>query len=223
MASLSEMRLELRTKIGSPTTTDVPDALLTRLLNEAYRDIGTKHPFHETRQVAYMTTTSGTGRYNLPSDATIIRRVWDATNGRRLEKAGQRLASERRGADLLQNGFPRSYIRAGTYLQLHPVPDGAYTIYVYYSSAVADLTDDADVPVLPLPWHTGIVKYARYLFWDERGDINKAQYSYSAYKLWLADKPSELDEEKADMEGGVEIPSLAPQWHHDARSIYDEN
>jgi len=218
MATLNEMRLELRTKVGSPNPLDTPNATLDRFINEAYREIGTKHPFHETRCIATMSTVSGTSRYNLPDDCVALRAVWDSTNGRKLRKAGARMLAERSRGATERYSQPTHYIRAGRYIELLSAPDGLYSLTIYYNTHVATLVEDDDEPVIPATWHPGIVLLARYKYWDEFYDVNKAQYSFNAYKLWLADKPSEMDMEKAaDLDSSVELPTLRDhQWRHDS-------
>ena len=211
MGQLSELRDDLRTKLGSPNIADVPEIALTRIINEAYREIGTKFPFHETRCISSMSTVIGQQRYNLPTDAAVVRKVWNATTGRALRKSGISTIAGLRGT---ANGGPYAgsatrYIRAGRYIELVPTPNAVETIYIYYHTHVASLVEDTDRPVLPESWHPGIIQLARYKWWDERGDMAKATYAYQAYKLWLSDKPSEIDQEKVDMDEAVQLPELA--------------
>lgn len=208
---LNTMRQVLRVKIGNPNTSDTPDATLTRILNAAYREIGSKYPFNETRCIKSFDTTANVPRYTMPLDLAALLRVWDDTNKRKLVKRGVRyMASLPTG---VQPGKPRDYVRTRDWMQLIPVPDAVYTIFIYYLTEIADLVGDTDEPVLPLPWHDGIINKARYIYYDEIGDIAKASYALGVWKDWVADKPSEIDIEKDDIEDvGVIIASLGGEY-----------
>jgi len=204
---LLTMRSTLRTKVGSPSTTDVTDATLTRIINAAYREIGAKYPFTELRCIKSFVTVAGTNRYTVPTDLAVLFRVWDDTNKRKLAKRGVRyLATIPLN---LADGNPTAYVRVKDWIQFVPTPSSVLTIQIYYLTEVADLVDDADTPVLALAWHDGIVYKARHIFYDERGDVGKAIYAKSEWKDWVADKPSEIDQEKDDLEDvGVVVESL---------------
>ena len=209
--NLQTARSTLRTKIGNPTLADVPDSQLNRIINAVYREIGSKYPFNETRCIKSFPTTSSTARYTVPSDLAVLMRVWDDTNKKKLVKRGVRyLASIPKN---VISAKPLSYVRTKDWIQLMPTPDAVYTIFIYYLTTIADLTLDADTFVLPLPWHDGIVLKARHTFYDERGDIGKAIYSKNEWKEWVADKPSEIDLEKDDLEdAGVIVSSLGGEY-----------
>ena len=204
---LSTMRDTLRTKVGSPSPTDVTNGTLTRIINAAYREIGAKYPFNETRCIKSFATIAETARYTVPDDLAVLFRVWDDTNKIKLTKRGIRyLATVPRGTP---SGQPRSYVRTKDFIQLLPTPDAVVTIKIFYLTEIGDLVDDTDTPVLPLAWHDGIILKARHIFYDERGDVGKAIYSKSEWKDWVADKPSEIDQEKDDIEdAGVIVASL---------------
>lgn len=204
---LSTMRDTLRTKIGSPSTSDVSEATLTRILNASYREIGAKYPFNETRCIKSFSTVVGTNRYTLPTDLAVLFRVWDATNNIKLRKRGVRFLATM--PNQMPAGQPRDYIRAKDWIQLSPSPSEIISVQIFYLTEIQDMVDDTDTPVLPLAWHDGIVLKARHTFYDERGDVGKAIYSKSEWKDWVADKPSEIDQEKDDLEdAGVIVASL---------------
>lgn len=205
--NLNTMRLTLRSKIGSPTETDVTNDTLTRIINASYREVGAKYPFNETRCVKTFPTIIGTNRYTVPMDLAVLFRVWDDTNKKKLTKRGMRYLSTV-PANLV-DGPPRNYVRMKDWIQLIPTPDAIINIQVYYLTEIADLVLDDDEPVLPLAWHDGLILKARHSFYDERGDVGKAIYAKSEWKDWVSDKPSEIDQEKDDLEdAGVIVSSL---------------
>lgn len=205
--NLVTMRNTVRTKIGSPTVTDVSNDTLTRLCNAAYREITSKYPFNEVRCIKSFTTAVGTNRYTMPPDLAALFRVWNDTEKTKLQKRGVRfLATARKN---VPNGKPRYYVRVKDFIQVMPTPDGIYNLMIFYLTTTTDLVADLDIPVIPLPWHDGIVLKARHLYYDERGDIGKAIYAKNEWKDWVSDKPSEIDLEKDDLEdGGVIVSQL---------------
>lgn len=205
--NLNTMRLTLRSKIGSPSITDVSEDTLTRLINAVYREVGAKYPFNETRCIKTFPTIIGTNRYTVPQDLAALFRVWDDTNKRKLWKRGVRFLTTI--PSNLADGAPRNYVRTKDWIQLIPTPDAVINIQIYYLTEIADLVADEDEPVLPLAWHDGLVLKARHAFYDERGDVGKAIYAKSEWKDWVSDKPSEIDQEKDDLEdAGVIVSSL---------------
>ena len=106
---LNTARLTLRTKVGSPTTDEVSDETLNRIINAAYREIGSKYPFHETRCIKSFTTESGTARYTCPTDIASLLRVWDSTNSKKLKKRGVRFIATLPPGQT--NDKPLNYVR----------------------------------------------------------------------------------------------------------------
>lgn len=207
--NLSEMRVKLRRRIGNPTVNAVTDVQLNDHINDAYTEIADRFRFHQVRKRCVFTTEDGRESYGIPTEATTILRVRDNTNGVKLEKFDDRRMAERRVADgELPTGFPIHYARYRDYLSLDPVPNGAYEIEVYYKRSMTNLLNDADVPVLPVVWHEGIVKLARFKYFEDVLDLPKARVAQDFWQNWLSDKPTELDEEKVDFDSGVSVPTL---------------
>ncbi len=203
---LVTMRTKLRKRVGNPTVTDVPDVDLTGHINTAYHEIANSYRFRMVRKLCTFDTVASQAEYGLPSDCLAVLKARNSTSEHRLEKM-----DDRKGAELENvstEGDPTKYIRYRDWITLVPTPDGVYTIQLHYKADVSDLSADADEPVVPSVWHEGIIKLARYYYYDEEGDIPKAQSSYNVYELWASRKPVEVDEEKVDFDSGVTIPSL---------------
>lgn len=215
---LSELRDDLRRKIGNPTTASVPDTTLNRFTNESLRHIMDRYPFYASRNIQSFPTVADTKRYALPSDCGTLMRVWNATNRHRIHRTDMRKYAATENQDTDITGDPYFYFRLGTtdslgvytdWIQFNPIPDAVYTIGLFYKTTVADLVNDSDTPPIPLTWHPGIVVYARYLFYDETQDWQRAQFSYASWNLWVQDKPVELQEELMfDYDGAAELPTL---------------
>lgn len=214
--TLLDLRNRLRSSIGNLTSTDdAGDALLNQHINSAYEDISNKFRFHKMRKLCDFSTVAGTRRYGIPDGATEVYQVRDLTNNNKLEKLGQRRAEELPIAvdgvvdPVSLRGKPVKYVRTRDFLELHPTPDGTYLIRVFYKAEYTPLVSDADTPVLPDSWHRGIGMLARWYFYDQSGDLAKAEQSLNSFNRWVADQPSEVDEETRQLDSGVEIPTLS--------------
>lgn len=206
--NLAAARIELRSKIGNPTVANIPDSELTSVLNSAYRFIVGRYPFNEFRKLVTFPTATGTTRYILPPDIAWIRRMWDDTNKVKLTKKG--ISWLARIPLNTPTGKPRYYVRAEDWVQFVPGVDAVYSIMLYYQYQPPALALDADVPLFVESWHDGWVLKARHIYYDGKGDIGKAIYAKNEFKDWVSDKPSEIDQEKEDMDDvGVELPELS--------------
>lgn len=220
--TLLEMITSLRAKVGSPAVADVSNDALRAVINTAYRDIGSKYAFNEVRCIKSFNTVAGDARYDLPTDLAALFRVWNDTEKKKLQKRGVRfLATTRKNQP---NGKPLYYVRAKNWIQVDPTPDAVYNLWIYYLTTISDMVADGDRPVLPVPWHYGIILRARHIYYDDRGDVGKAIYCKNEWRDWVADKPSEIDLEKDDLEdSGVVVSSLGGEHHttYSVRSDYE--
>lgn len=205
---LVELRTKLRTKVGNPSIAEAPELALTSLINEAYEEIHEKYTFHKARRIVLFPTVAGSALYDIPSDALSIFSLWNTTTNyqRKIVKRDENWLSQQQTQ---QTGPPVAYVRQRAWLELSPVPDAIYTLRLMYKCAYDPLVVDADVPVIPFSWHPGIWRLARFLYWDEKGDLAKAQWSNNVWLQWVSDKPNELQEEYLmDDTEGVSMPSL---------------
>lgn len=219
--NLLEIRTRLRRRVGSPDATDVTDASLNEFINTAYRDIASRFRFHKVRKLCTFDTIASTSRYGLPTDCEVVLRLRDQTTGMKLRKEDDSFEAGLEGVADTVEGVPASYLRQRDWVKISPVPDGVYTIEVFYKAGITDLVNDTDSPVIPASWHEGIVKLARHGFYDDAGDVPKAQYALQNYASWLSTKSIEVDEEKVDMDKGVRIPSLSRPYRRDYPYGYD--
>jgi len=208
MASYKELIDTLRVKVGNPSTAEVDDLVLGRLINNATEEIQDKYKFLKARKVTTFPTVSGSALYMLPSDCVSAFSLWNTSAGNRgkLTKRDENWLSTQQD---LQNGPPTDYVRQRGWVQLVPTPDAVYTIRLMYKVSYTKMVDDMDEPVLPLPWHQGIWRLARFLYWDEKGDLAKAQWAQAVWTQWVSDKPNEMEEEDMmDNTEGVILPFL---------------
>lgn len=211
--NLTQLTAAVRTRIGNPSTTDVPDASIYTHANQAYQEIFTKYKFKRRRGKAKFSTQVGISKYIVSDLTDVIYTVWDRTNGKPLEKIGKTILSQKDYASTpptsVQNGKPTQWDHAETYLHLLPAPDGVYVIEFVYRVIFIALTTGAQVPIIPLSWHRGIVILAAHVYYDDEGaDPQKATYHKNAFKDWVSDQPVEEHEETEAVDSGVQIPTL---------------
>lgn len=205
---LSELVDSVREACGNVTVNDVPDETFKKVINLAHRYIATVYPNLDSRAVVTTPTVVGLQDYAIPIDCFAIRDVWDTTNNHKLKKRGERWAAHQMWATVPQ-GRPTDYVRYVDVIRIWPAPDGIYNINTYYQQTIADMVADTDTPVIPLPWHDGLVLKARWYYYDRvRNDIPKASASDTSWQMFLKEMPTALDQETVDIDSGVVIPTL---------------
>jgi hypothetical protein len=150
------------------------------------------------RQLTF-TSASGTHTYSFPSSVARIIHITD-TDSHQIKLKRRDLAWLRKADPGLETlGAPESYIdrgRASTGLlqvQLWPTPQDAYTYTLDYTAQIADMTDDAEEPILPLDFHRVLSLGAQEEEWvradDDRAGIARARREALEKNLnrWLWD------------------------------------
>jgi hypothetical protein len=215
-----QLKDRLRIALKNPGVEDDPDLDLGGYINSGYVDVASRYPYHQTRKRSSFVTVAGSQKYELPCDLTVIRRLMDVGNGRKLVKTGDRYLASRRND---YNSRPSRYIRYRNYVELIPTPDAVYTIEIWYDALPCLLIEDVDEPVLPESWHPGIILRAKWYYWMDKGDQAQVSHALNNYSIWLSDKPSEIEEETVDLDAGVEVPTLARGYGYGlAHSRFDD-
>lgn len=210
--NFGELKARLRVATKNPSVTELSDAAAGAYINSGYTDLASRYPYHQTRKRCTFDTEVGEEKYQLPTDLTALYRVKNMTHGYKVWKSGDRLV-----ADRLTDGFrsrPLKYVRYRNYIEFAPTPNAVETIEIWYNAVPAILVADADVLVLPVTWHDGVWMRAKWYYMIDRGDLAQKASADADYKLWLSDKPSEIDEETRDMDSGVEMPELTRGFSH---------
>jgi hypothetical protein len=196
----------------------VPDATLNEHINSAYVHIFGRYRHKQARDRSRFNTVAGTNSYTLSGQYAVVYEVWNKTSNTKVEKIGFRrlVSADVTVSSSTTRGTPLQYQTWQNAIELFPTPDAVYAMEVIYKSIPTALSADGDNPVINTMWHDGIVWLARWYYWDDIGDYPKAQNAFNSWKLWLSDKPAEVDEEMVDTEDEpVVVPELragvAPQ------------
>jgi hypothetical protein len=207
--NFGELKARLRVSVKNPSEEDKPESLMGEYINDGYRDVFSRYPFHQARRICTFQTVPGEAKYQLPRDVSAVLSVSNrSVPGRRgkLFKSDDDHVIDRPWTGF--NACPKQYVRYRNYLHLLPTPDQVYTIAVYFKQIAVLLQLDTDVPALPADWHIGIVWRARWYYFVEAGDSQQATIADNNFKLWVLDKPTEIEEETVDQDQGIGRPEL---------------
>lgn len=120
-------------------------------------------------------TTDGTAYITTPTDALIVREVWDSTSDVRLNNIPHSKYIGYTGrADSASEGEPKEWIRQGTYIYLYPTPDATYSMYVYYRKIPAILSSSTKT-VIGVEWDEVILQMAYIIGKEWLGEYDKAK------------------------------------------------
>lgn len=204
--NLADLHSRLRTSVKNPDEVDKPRELLVSYINDGYRDVISRYPFHQGRKICTFQTVIGQPKYQMPPDISAILSMSNRTTGGKIWKSDDDHVIDRMAGTPFWR--PRMYIRYRNYVHLVPTPDAVYTVAVFYKYIPMVLVADTDVPSLPEDWHIGIMLRARWYYFMEAGDAQQATIADNNFKLWALDKPTEIEEETVDQDQGVGRPEL---------------
>jgi len=203
----TEMLTQLRTLLGEPTTSDVPDAQLTLRLNQAYLRICDTHNLPQLLARTAFNTVVGTQSYALAATDLWLLSVWNKTHGYKLRKIDFNMLNvyDDSSSTSPATGRPKRYYRDVSTVTIYPKPDAIYAMEFVTKIKPTKLTASGDTPILSEPWHEGICLLARWYWFDQHFDYPKAQYAYSVWQTWLQTKPNEAHQESVDLNEAAEF------------------
>lgn len=205
----------------STAATSEPRTRIKRAINQWQRRILRRPGFARLlrdRELTF-TTAASTHTYSFPSSVARIIHITD-TDTHQVKLTRRDLAWLREYDPGLETlGAPEHYIyrgRASTGLlqvQLWPTPQSAYTYTLDYTAQIADMTDNAEEPLLPLDFHEVLSLGAQYHEW-KRADDSRAtevridlEEGLKALNRWvwdLADSTQERPAGWSNLGGWVE-------------------
>ena len=167
----SDMQTRLQLELGQRDSLASPTNWYGIFINTAYLTLTTrkwlfgmkkKLYFPELETSSTATTTDGTAYVSTPTDALIIRGVWDSTNDRMLDWIPKEEYWDRTGrADTNAEGIPTKYVRYGSRIYLCPTPNSSTIgLTIYYRKKPTALTITAQVTEIGREWDEPIIKLA---------------------------------------------------------------
>jgi hypothetical protein len=164
-------RDSLKFELGQRVDLESPTNFYSSWINAAYLSLTTRDKLFGTNRSFWFpqletsgtaTTTAGSAYVLTPSDALVIRRIWNTTDDAYLKPITKDEYYKRLGkATTARRDTPAEYVRLGANIYLSPTPDDSDTsLTIYYRKVPAVLSDSTDVTVLGPEWDEPILKLA---------------------------------------------------------------
>ena len=187
--SFAELKDQLRVRNGNNSAYDTAGTEASNYyglwINKAYRQLCTqdnvlgvtrKIRFPQTNTSTTATTVDGTAYVSVPSDCLFITEVYDTTNNRKLDEISWKSYIEYTDrTTTTSENYPTEWTRYGERIYLHPTPDAAYTVTIYYKKLVEDLTGTTTT-IIGAEWDDPIIELASYIMYTWLGEYDKAKY-----------------------------------------------
>lgn len=152
-ATLDQLLLSMRKRIGNPDLRDAPDRELTDFLQHAYEWAAAEFDLVVTTDTTTLALVADTQEYTYPSDLLVV--LWVEWNGSRLTPKTvfewDRSGVDWRGAE---SGTPREFALQGRKLILYPKPnaaavasDSAATVRYYAQGGALATSSTAATPL----------------------------------------------------------------------------
>lgn len=158
MSTFVQIVTAVRDEISEPTPGFVSDIEVKRWINRAHYDCVDAAGIESTSSQS-IATVDGTEQYSLASDAGLVEQVelLDASDTTLFTILRPLSVGER---DTDGKGEPLGYYVTENKLVVVPVPDGVYTLRVWYTRAGVTLSADADTPIIPARYHDLLTLFA---------------------------------------------------------------
>ena len=186
---------------------------VSQFVNQAIQDIAVRTPMAEKETVALTSTVSGESKFYLPADCDEIITLsyqtaatgssennWDsedevtvATNqyggghgGQVIRQASPwEVDSQSEGTF---TGVPDRYLAFGSWVELYPSPNSAYSLQLRYYARISDLTNLDLAPSIATGYHYGVVLKTAELL-AQGGDTARAAYFANRYISFMESTP----------------------------------
>ena len=168
-------------------------------VNRAYKKICNAFKFYEIDATdTSIATVDGTSSYTTPSGVREIITMKITGDTEYLILPMEMGWYERQDTSDDNKGVPEYFIRHGSLLYLWPTPDDAYDIRIQYRTMPADMSADADEPVIPEEWHEAIAFSAA---------------SVACFRFGMAQRGQELKNEYLGVITGIQEDTTRDSRH----------
>lgn len=182
-----EQQDRVLTQIGksdSTTRNRVKISLNLGYLNFVSRELW---PFREVTDD--ISTVNGTQEYDLVSNFSdldnndILSVTLQGAVSKKLKYwPFNQLRADQPDFDLVGASVPRRYYLKAGKIGFWPLPNDVYTVEVDYYKVPTEMSDDSDVPIIPVAYREGLVKYALAAEHDFNTDPDLAQKAMNEYE-----------------------------------------
>jgi hypothetical protein len=160
----------LKLELGQRTDLETPTNYYSAWVNSAYLGLTTRDRFFDMKKSFWFpqletsgtaTTTAGTAYVLTPTDALVVRRIWNTTNDAYLQPMTKdEYYKKLSKATTAARGTPTRYVRLGANIYLDPTPSAATALTIYYRMVPAVLVEATDVTVLGAEWDDPLLNLA---------------------------------------------------------------
>ena len=157
MSTLSQLVTATRDELSEPTADFWTDTEIKRWINRANYDLADVAGI-ESATSSTITTADGTESYSTPTGFGLIEQVEfvdtdDSTNFFVMSPIS--IEDKIDG-----HAQPETYYLLGDKIFVSPVPDGVYTLRLWYYKAGVTLSADGDTPIIPAKYHDLLTLFA---------------------------------------------------------------
>jgi len=190
---------------------------VSQFANQAIQDIAVRTPMAEKETIAISSTSSGEPKFYLPADCdeVVTLSYLTAATGVSFDNADAQFWTDRAavfdasGGDSGNGGWvirqaspwevdsqsegtatgvPDRYLWYGSWLELYPSPNSAYSLQLRYYKRISDLTNLDLAPSIATRFHYGVVLKTAELL-AQGGDTARAAYFANRYISYLESMP----------------------------------
>ena len=188
---------------------------VSQFANQAIQDIAVRTPMAEKETIAISSTSSGEPKFYLPADCdeVVTLSYLTAATGVGFDNSDALFWSERGAAwnqaasdnggwiirqaspweidsvsEGTATGVPDRYLWYGSWLELYPSPNSAYSLQLRYYKRVSDLTNLDLTPSIATRFHYGVVLKTAELL-AQGGDTARAAYFANRYVSFMESMP----------------------------------
>lgn len=213
MPNWSELPQDLRDHIGEDISNpDFSDPNCWKILNRSFKEITNKYNFRQTEGDTTLATIANIGTYDLTgvADFEAVNSVYIDSSSLSFKRSKlvrstlEEIQSQLDFSDpVTTNTVSRFYYRRENDLIIWPVPSDVYTITLFYTKTLEELTEDTVTP-LPDEWYEPVLFGGVWRAYLRGGDVDRstALKSYQA-NLMNSIVPVESKEENDSRESGV--------------------
>jgi hypothetical protein len=189
--TLTQYSNRLRSRLGENDSFSSPTDYYAVWINSGYRYLATLEKIAETKRhvaipdletSASAATVDGQAYVTDPTDALIVREVFDETNDKRLDWISwQEYIGKTDRGDTSKEGKPTYWNWRSGNIYLYPTPGAVNTLTVYYKKRVADMTA-GDYSGLGAEWDDVIIELGHYYARMHTNEYDRADVSEKAAK-----------------------------------------
>lgn len=219
MASLSEVRVQVRDRLDEPSSAFWTDVQINRWVNEGVRDIARRCEVIQSLQE--IPSVAATYQYTLPEDVVRVYRVEYQDSSDQVQPleyrdfnsmdsvwwTRQKTTESSRPYWYTMWGYPPNLT-----LTVFPTPSiSAETIRVFYYAVPPAVTEDNDELVIPTGWEDLIILYAEYVALRKDGD-QRWQEAKTLYEERIA-QMNDLTRRWTDQSDSIQFTGgFLPAW-----------